>query len=143
KRSNFLKTYSSSVINGEHIFNTQLKLKQLLCKFVDHCIKHEDYIIKEQHFFEKLFNIIFSSNEEKSIFYIDNNYTFNQVLLYGNEWLLATFEISIFTFIIVLCEDCILAITLTALTSMFLSIIVKYNCKKNLSNNIVCLSNND
>ncbi|CAK9813687.1 TMEM67 [Anthophora plagiata] len=135
KRSNFLKAYACSVKNGERIFNARLKLKHLLCKFVDHCLKHEDYIIKEQHFFEKLFNIIFSCNEKKSIFYIDNNYSFNQVLLHGNEWLLATFEISMFTFIIVLCEDCIMAVTLTVLTSILLSIIIKHNGKRNLSNN--------
>ncbi|OAD59941.1 Meckelin, partial [Eufriesea mexicana] len=134
ERNNFIKTSFSSTTNWEYIFNNQLKLKQFLCKFVDHCIRNEDYIIKEQHFFEKLFNIIFSQNTKKSIFYIDTNYSFNQVLLYGNEWLIATFEISTFAFIIVLCNDCALAITFTVLVSMLLTIIFKQNGKKNLSN---------
>lgn len=47
-------------------------MKEYLCKYLDHCITNEDYAIKEQHFFEKLFNIAFSHNEEKSVFYIGN-----------------------------------------------------------------------
>ncbi|CAL7951021.1 unnamed protein product [Xylocopa violacea] len=137
EKNNFIRSYCFPATNWEHSLNTQLKLKQFLCKFLDHCIKKEDYTIKEQHFFEKLFNIVFSYNEEKSVFCIDNNYTFSQALLYGNEWLLATFEISIFTFIIVLCEDCILAIVITISISMLLTIIVKHNCKKNLNNYIL------
>ncbi|KOX67585.1 Meckelin, partial [Melipona quadrifasciata] len=127
--NNFIKT----TINWEDIFNNQLKIKEYLYKYIDHCITDENYAIKEQHFFEKLFNIIFSHNKEKSIFYIDNNYSFNQTLLYGNEWLFATFEISIFTFIIVLCNDCTLAIIITVLISMLLTVIVKQNGKKNLN----------
>ncbi|XP_071879142.1 meckelin isoform X1 [Bombus fervidus] len=129
--SNFIRTYYS---NWEYIFNNQLKVKEYLCKYLDHCITNEDYAIKEQHFFEKLFNIVFSHNEEKSVFYIDNNYSFSQVLLYGNEWLFATFEISVFTFIIVLYKDCTLAIIITVLVSMLLVVIVKKNGKKNLNN---------
>ncbi|CAD1470272.1 unnamed protein product, partial [Heterotrigona itama] len=133
ERNNFIKTYYSSTINWEYVFNSQLKIKEYLYKYIDHCITDEDYAIKEQHFFEKVFNIILSRNKEKSIFYIDNNYSFNQTLLYGNEWLFATFEISIFTFIIVLCNDCTLAIIITVLISMLLTVIVKQNGKRNLN----------
>ncbi|XP_061931149.1 meckelin isoform X3 [Apis cerana] len=136
KRHNFINNFYSTTTNWEYIFNNQLKIKQFLCKFVDHCIKNEDYIIKEQHFLEKLFNIFFY-NEEKSTFYIDNNYSFNQVLLYGNEWLFATFEISIFTLIIVLCNNSTLAIVVTILASILLTLIMKQSGKKNISNHIL------
>ncbi|XP_026296669.1 meckelin [Apis mellifera] len=136
KRHNFINNFYSATTNWEYIFNNQLKIKQFLCKFVDHCIENEDYIIKEQHFLEKLFNIFFY-NEEKSIFYIDNNYSFNQVLLYGNEWLFATFEISIFILIIVLCNNSTLAIVVTILVSTLLTLIVKQSGKKNISNHIL------
>ncbi|XP_076396266.1 meckelin isoform X2 [Megachile rotundata] len=135
KQNNFLKSYSVTSINWKQISDGQFKLKQFLYKFVDHCLKEEDYIIKEQHFFEKLFNILFPHNEDKSIFYIDNKYSFDEVLLYGNEWLLATFEMSVFVFIIVLCKDCILAITITILISVLLITIVEHNSKRNLDNN--------
>lgn len=73
KQNNFLEPYSVANINWEQTFNSQFKLKQFLYKFVDHCSK-EDYIIKEQNFFEKLLNILLPHNEEKSIFYIGNNF---------------------------------------------------------------------
>lgn len=69
--------------------------------------------------------------------FADNNYSFNQVLLYGNEWLLATFEISIFTLIIVLCNNSTLAIIVTILVSTLLTLIMKHNGKKNVNNNIL------
>ncbi|XP_029041159.2 meckelin isoform X1 [Osmia bicornis bicornis] len=136
KQNNFLEPYSVATINWEQTFNSQFKLKQFLYKFVDHCSK-EDYIIKEQHFFEKLLNILLPHTDEKSIFYIDTKNSFDQVLLCGNEWLLATFEISIFTFIIVLCEDCTLAITITILISVLLISLAQHNNKRNLDNNML------
>ncbi|XP_053976355.1 meckelin isoform X1 [Hylaeus volcanicus] len=131
----FLKTYFFSTENWEQSFNIQFKVKQFLCKFVDHCFKDVDYIIKEQHFFERLCNILFLHSKEKSIFYIDNNHSFDQILFYGNEWLLATFEMSLFTFMVVLCKDCLLAIIVTVSVSLLLIIIVKHNRLKSLSNN--------
>ncbi|KZC13758.1 Meckelin, partial [Dufourea novaeangliae] len=133
----FLRTNHFTNINWEQIFNTQIKLKQFLCKFVDHCFEDMDYIVKDQQFFEKLFNIMFFHNEEKSVFYIDNNHSFDQVLFYGNEWLIATFEFSIFAFMIVLFRDCVLAITVTVSVSMLLLLIAKHNGKKNLSDNVL------
>lgn len=71
--------------------------------------------------------------------FADNNYSFNQVLLYGNEWLFATFEISIFTLIIVLCNNSTLAIVVTILVSILLTLIMKQSGKKNISNHILLL----
>ncbi|XP_076670148.1 meckelin isoform X2 [Andrena cerasifolii] len=119
KSKNFLKRNYFSTANWEQNVSTRFKLTEFLCKFVDHCFKDVDYVIKEQHFFEKLYN----------------NHSFNHVLFYGNEWLLATFEISVFTFMIVLYEDCTLATTCTILISTLLTMITKYTRKKNLSNN--------
>lgn len=134
KSNNFLRKYYFPTINWEQNLNTQLKLKKFLCKFVDHCFTNIDYVIKEQHFIEKLCNVLYHYSEEKSVFYIDNNYSFDHVLFYGNEWLLATFEISIFISIIVLCKNCTLAASATTLVSMLLTAIVKRNRRKNLSN---------
>ncbi|XP_076222752.1 meckelin isoform X2 [Nomia melanderi] len=135
--NSFLKTNYTSNKNWEQIFHAQIKLKQFLCKFIDHCFKDMDYIIKDQQFYEKLCNFRFSCNEEKSVFYIDNNHSFDQVLLYGNEWLIATFELSVFAFMIILLKDCVLAITITVLISMLLFLIAKYNGRKILINNVL------
>ncbi|XP_076375492.1 meckelin isoform X2 [Megalopta genalis] len=135
--NNFLGINYMSNKNWESIFNVQIKLMQFLRRFVDHCFKDMDYIIKDQQSFEKLCNIMFSQTEEKSVFYIDNNHSFDQVLLYGNEWLIATFELSIFAFMLVLFKDCVLASTITVTMSMLLLIFAKYNGKKNLCNNVL------
>ncbi|XP_076648353.1 meckelin [Halictus rubicundus] len=135
--NSFLGTNDMSTKKWELIFNAQIKLKQFLCKFVDHCFKDMDYIIKDQQFLEKLCNIMFSQIEEKSVFYIDNNHSFDQVLLYGNEWLLATFELSIFAFMVAVSKDCVLAITVTMILSTLLLLIIKHNGKKNLYNNVL------
>ncbi|XP_076243848.1 meckelin [Calliopsis andreniformis] len=137
KPNNVLKRYYFPTINWEQNFKTQLKLKKFLCKFIDHCFPDVDFIIKEQHFIEKLCNIKFHYNDKKSVFYIDNNYSFSHVLLYGHEWLLATFEMSIFILVIVLMKDCILAAATVTFISMLLVTIVKQNGKNNLNNNVL------
>ncbi|XP_078046786.1 meckelin isoform X2 [Augochlora pura] len=135
--NSFLGINYMSNKNWELIFNGQIKLMLFLSRFVDHCFKDMDYVIKDQQSFEKLCNIMFSQSEEKSVFYIDNNHSFDQILLYGNEWLIATFELSIFALMLVLLKDCVLAITITVTISMLLLVIAKYNGKKNLYNNVL------
>lgn len=56
----------------DQILDIRLKVKHFLSEFIDHCFKDEDYIIKEQHFLEKLFDITYINPKEKSIFYIGN-----------------------------------------------------------------------
>lgn len=72
KSNNFLKRNYFSTANWEQNASTRFKLTEFLCKFVDHCFKDVDYVIKEQHFFEKLCNILFPHAEENSVFYIGN-----------------------------------------------------------------------
>lgn len=65
-------------------------------------------------------------------FIADNNYSFNRVILYGNEWLLATFEITVFAFFLALYGTYILACITTVLASQLFLIIIRCNVKRNL-----------
>jgi len=144
--------------NWKELSETRLKMKLLLMQFLDHCLKDEDYIIKEQHVLEKLCNIFFLDAKDKSVFYIgnqsildikqklilkslflneffiaDNNYSFNKVIVHGNEWLLATFETTVFAFFLALYNSYIFACVITVLISQLFFIAIKCNVKKNLS----------
>ncbi|EZA52526.1 Meckelin [Ooceraea biroi] len=112
---------------------TRSKVKLFLMQFLDHCSKDEDYIIKEQHILEKLCDIFVLDAKDKSVFYIDNNYSFNRVIVYGNEWLLATFETTVFAFFLALYDSYIFACAMTVLISQLFLIIIRCNVKRNLS----------
>ncbi|XP_026671378.1 meckelin [Ceratina calcarata] len=137
ERRNLVSSFYDSTKNWQRVFDARIKLKQFLRKFIDHCIENEDYTIKEQRFFEKLFDVTLSRCREKSVFYIDNNYSFNQVSLHGNEWLLSTFEISTFAFVVALSTDCVLAVTITALISTLLIATIKRIGEKNINNHVL------
>ncbi|XP_018401701.1 PREDICTED: meckelin [Cyphomyrmex costatus] len=120
--------------NWKQLFETRSKIRLFLMQFLDHCLENEDYIIKEQHILEKLWNILFVDTTDKSVFYIDNNYSFNKVVLHGNEWLLATFEITVFAFFLILCNSYIFACIATVVISQLFLIIIRCNVKRNLCN---------
>lgn len=56
------------------------------------------------------------------------------MLLYGNEWLLATFEITVFAFFLALYDTYIFACLTTVLISQLFLIIIRCNVKRNLCN---------
>ncbi|XP_020283819.1 meckelin isoform X2 [Pseudomyrmex gracilis] len=129
-----LKESDASSMNWEQLSETRSKMKLFLTQFLDHCSKNEDYIIKEQNLLEKLCDVFLVDARDKSIFYIDNNYSFNRVVLYGNEWLLATFEITVFAFFLALFNSYSLACVATVLVSQLFVILITCNVKRNLCN---------
>lgn len=71
--------------------------------------------------------IIFIDN-----FITDNNYSFNKMILYGNEWLLATFEITVFAFFLAMYSSYIFACIMTVVVSQLFLIAIRCNVKRNL-----------
>ncbi|KAG7208561.1 hypothetical protein KM043_014777 [Ampulex compressa] len=130
----FLRMRNSPETEWDQILDIRLKVKHFLSEFIDHCFKDEDYIIKEQHFLEKLFDITYINPKEKSIFYIDNSYCFDKVTFYGNEWLLATFEITVFVFAIVVYKECTFACIIVIIMSKSVLLIAKCFNKWNFGN---------
>ncbi|KAK2576307.1 hypothetical protein KPH14_005671 [Odynerus spinipes] len=133
KTNRFLKKNIYSSMNWSQICDTRIKLNQFLCQFLDHYFKDEDYIIKEQNIIEKLCDILYTDTNQTSVFYIDNNYSFNRVMPYGNEGLIGTFEITIFLFALTLYDNYVLASTITFILSHLFIMIIKYSGRKNLS----------
>ncbi|XP_029155509.1 meckelin [Nylanderia fulva] len=129
-----LKGNNSPSKNWKQLSETRSKVRLFLMQFLDHYSENEDYIIKEQHILEKICDILFVNAKDKSVFYIDNNYSFNKVILYGNEWLLATFEITVFAFFLAMYNSYIFACITTVLISQLFLIIIKCNIKRNLCN---------
>ncbi|XP_012536805.1 meckelin [Monomorium pharaonis] len=120
--------------NWKQLFETRSKVRHFLMQFLDHCLENEDYIIKEQHMLEKLWDVFFVDAKDKSVFYIDNSYSFNKVVLHGNEWLLATLEVTVFAFFLMLYNSYIFACIVTVVISQFFLTIIKCNVKRNLCN---------
>jgi len=77
--------------------------------------------------------LIWKSLFLNEFFIADNNYSFNRVIVHGNEWLLATFETTIFVFFLALYNSYIFACIVTVLISQIFFIIIKCNVKRNLS----------
>lgn len=73
--------------------------------------------------------VIFKCN-----FIADNNCSFNRIIFYGNEWLLVTFEITVFAFFLALYDTYILASITTVFISQLFLIIIKCNVKRKLCN---------
>ncbi|KAI4498288.1 hypothetical protein M0802_006774 [Mischocyttarus mexicanus] len=129
----FFKESIYTSMDWSQICNTRVKLNQFLREFLDHCFKDEDYIIKEQHLIEKLCGVLYKNTNKTSVFYIDNDYSFNQIILYGNEWLMGTLEITIFLFLLTLYDNYILATAVTFILSQLFIGIIKHNGRNNLS----------
>lgn len=96
-------------------------------------LKDLDYEVREKIFTECLLGIEFTDAAEKGVFYSDNGHSFDSVLFYGNEFSLLTFDILVFSFIVVLSEDYLVAGTVTAGLSHVVSIIRNIGGRKNLA----------
>lgn len=64
----------------------------------------------------------------------DNSYCFDKVTFYGNEWLLATFEITVFVFAIVVYKECTFACIIVIIMSKSVLLIAKCFNKWNFGN---------
>lgn len=60
----------SDTPSWKQLFETKSKIRLFLMQFLDHCSEDEDYIIKEQHILEKLWDVFFVDAKDKSVFYI-------------------------------------------------------------------------
>ncbi|XP_015600107.2 meckelin [Cephus cinctus] len=125
----FLRRNISEQSSLEKSLQIHLKLKKFLIGFLDHCYKDLDYVVKEKQLMEKVGDIELTDVTERSVFYIDNKYSFDRVLFHGNECTLATFEITLFIFIEVFSESYILAMICTFSISQLVCIYFFIGCR--------------
>ncbi|KAJ4448147.1 hypothetical protein ANN_10160, partial [Periplaneta americana] len=108
-------------------------MNKFLAAFLEHALKDLDYDVREKMFVESLLDIEFTEVFDKGILYSDNGHSFDNVLFYGNECTLATFDIFLFSFVAVLFHDFLLAAIVTAFFAKILVIIRRVGGRNNLA----------
>ncbi|KAJ9575177.1 hypothetical protein L9F63_025870, partial [Diploptera punctata] len=108
-------------------------MNKFLAAFLEHALKDLDYDVREKTFVESLLDIEFTEIFEKGILYSDSGHSFDNVLFYGNEFTLVTFDIILFSFVEILFHDFLLAAVVTAFCAQILVIIRKVGGKRNLA----------
>uniref|UniRef100_A0A5F8HBX5 Transmembrane protein 67 n=3 Tax=Monodelphis domestica TaxID=13616 RepID=A0A5F8HBX5_MONDO len=104
---------SSSATTFEQSIKAYHAMNKFLGSFIDHVHKEMDYFVKDKLLFERILGMEFMEPAEKSIFYNDENYSFSNVLYYGNEGTLLTFDILFFSIVDLASQDFVLAAFLT------------------------------
>lgn len=72
-----------------------------------------DYDIKDRLFIESLLDIEFTDCFDRGILLTDSGHSFDNILFYGNEFCLFTFDIMLFSSVLMFTDDFILTILLT------------------------------
>ncbi|XP_059621814.1 meckelin [Phlebotomus argentipes] len=119
----------------ERTILTYYSINRFFGAFIDHALKDLDYIVKEKTILEKLLNCEFEAilSENKGIFYVDNAHSFDEVLFYGSEQLFFQFELILFTFIVGISHNFLLAIILVGIVYKLLKFIMNLSTKHNLA----------
>ncbi|XP_043835009.1 meckelin isoform X2 [Dromiciops gliroides] len=106
---------SSSETTFEQSVKAYHAMNKFLGSFIDHVHKEMDYFVKDKLLLELILGMEFMEPVEKSIFYNDENYSFSNVLYYGNEATIFIFDILFFSVVDLASQDFVLAAVLTYL----------------------------
>ncbi|RZF41616.1 hypothetical protein LSTR_LSTR000330 [Laodelphax striatellus] len=96
-------------------------------------LKDLDYEVREKLFVESLLDMEFSDSHDRGVFYCDNGNSFDNVLFYGNEATLVSFDLITFCFVEVLSQNYLLAAIVTGASAAIISLVRKIGGKKNLA----------
>uniref|UniRef100_A0A674NQ89 Transmembrane protein 67 n=1 Tax=Takifugu rubripes TaxID=31033 RepID=A0A674NQ89_TAKRU len=111
RRTGPLRSRDSSSANqfeqNTSVYNT---MNHFLGSFIDHAYSEMDYIVKDKQLFETLLGV---EPGEKSIFYNDEDFSFKDVLFYGNEATLLIFDTLFFCVVDLGAQSFVLAAVLT------------------------------
>ncbi|PNF39238.1 hypothetical protein B7P43_G17631 [Cryptotermes secundus] len=119
--------------NMDRIIQAYHNMNKFLAAYLEHALKDLDYDVREKTFVESLLDIEFTEIFDKGILYTDTGHSFDNVLFYGNEFTLATFDIFLFFFIEMLFHDFLLAAVITAFFAKMLVIIHRVGGRHNLA----------
>ncbi|XP_078397364.1 meckelin [Cetorhinus maximus] len=111
-------------------YNTTNKF---LGSFIDHAIRDMDYIVQDKLLLERLIGMELHEPIDKSIFYNDENFTFTDVLYYGNESTLLIFDTLFFCVVDIAAQNFILAAFLTYVQQKVIHFIRLAVGRKNLA----------
>ncbi|KAG8441839.1 hypothetical protein GDO86_010860 [Hymenochirus boettgeri] len=108
--SRFLQGTSATSDMNTRAYNT---MNKFLTSFIDHAFKEVDYYVKDKMLLERLLGMEFMEPMDKSIFYNDERHSFSNVLFYGNESTLLTFDTLFFCVVDLTSQNFVLAAVLT------------------------------
>ncbi|XP_035678877.1 meckelin-like [Branchiostoma floridae] len=110
------------------------KLNKYLAAFIDRSRPDIDYIVKDKMFLERLLDMEFlEATDTKGHFYNDDGHSFDAVLFYGNELVLLTFELVVFSVVDLIGQSYVLDAVITYLVSRFVSNLRDSGGRKNLA----------
>ncbi|EDV25938.1 uncharacterized protein TRIADDRAFT_55538 [Trichoplax adhaerens] len=98
-------------------------INTFLSNFVEHSLRHLDYVVRDKLMLERLLDMEFNSPIEKGCFYSDESHTFDRVLFYGNEISLLVFDILLFGLIDFHATNFVLAGAITYIVDMVIAAI--------------------
>ncbi|XP_056902437.1 meckelin [Takifugu flavidus] len=132
RRTGPLRSRDSSSANqfeqNTSVYNT---MNHFLGSFIDHAYSEMDYIVKDKQLFETLLGV---EPGEKSIFYNDEDFSFKDVLFYGNEATLLIFDTLFFCVVDLGAQSFVLAAVLTYVEQTIFSMIRQSLGRRNLIN---------
>uniref|UniRef100_A0A336LUV8 CSON013682 protein n=1 Tax=Culicoides sonorensis TaxID=179676 RepID=A0A336LUV8_CULSO len=131
----FFNGASTLEYTSDKILASYFNINRFFSAFIDHALKDLDYVIQEKSIIEQIMDCELQTyiNESKGIFYIDNGHSFDKVLFYGNEFLLATFELMLFCLILILTDDFLFSILIVGISFKIFSAVVEKFSKTNLA----------
>lgn len=94
-----------------------ITLSRFLQAFIDHSLHDIDYVVQDRMFIEGILNVEFRDLSDKGMFITDNGHSFDNVLFFGNERTLLTFDILLFCLVDVVVQNFILAGIVTFLVA--------------------------
>uniref|UniRef100_A0A8D8X0C7 Meckelin n=1 Tax=Cacopsylla melanoneura TaxID=428564 RepID=A0A8D8X0C7_9HEMI len=109
-------------------------MNRFLAAFLEHALKDLDYHVKDKMFVEALLDIEFSdAAADKGVFYIDNGHSFDSVLFYGAEFSLFSFELMLFTSVLIWFDNSLTAGLVTIFVAKIIAYIRDLGGKSNLA----------
>ncbi|XP_072855213.2 meckelin [Pogona vitticeps] len=128
-----VRLLNSSATTFEQRTKAYHTMNKFLGSFIDHVHKEMDYIVKDKLLLERILGMEFMEPMEKSIFYNDEGHSFSDVLYYGNEATLLTFDMLFFTIVDMATQSFVLAAVLTYLQQEIFRFIRNTVGQKNLA----------
>ncbi|CAH0381316.1 unnamed protein product [Bemisia tabaci] len=108
-------------------------MNKFLAAFLEHALKDLDYEVKDKQFMESLLDIEFLDTSDKGIFYYDNGHSFDDVMFYGNEFTLFTFDIILFSCCQIFSQNYLLSAIYTAFVAKLITVFRSIWGRKNLA----------
>jgi len=108
-------------------------MRSFLTSFLDHTLRDMDYEVRDKVFFENLFDMEFQEAVENAVLYNDIKASFTDILFYGKEFMLMSFEILLIAIVDYISQNFVLAVIITYLIQNLFIFFRFYLSKSNLA----------